>query len=231
MDEPLPAELALTALAGRYAQADQQIRALVAQAPEGDRAALLAQALAILTALRADNAAGGAVGATIYAYAVAALATRQLTGRPSPNPARALALGRGLQLGLDRGIVTAQDRTRAAFATATPDNAHEAAQDAVTARVDRAGARHGLGPEAAMRTTTVGRHAVVRATFDTIDQDATVTIGGGSCPICIPRQGTFPAHAAPRPPFHPHCDCTASPADYSIGRYVGAMRQAVAAVP
>ena len=205
----LPPEAELLALAGRFAEAEQLIRALLGQAVDGDRRELLREALAILLGLRREAQGAGAWVA--LAYAVAAAAAGALTGRPVATGARAGDLGRSLAHKLDRGVLRAEQGSRGAFATVRPDNLDEAAQDAVTARIDRRGRRHPLGAEAGMLAATIGRHATTRATFDVVSSDALVEIStvGGACPICLPRQGVFVAARAPRPPFHPSCDCAA----------------------
>jgi len=118
--DPLPAELALLALAGRFVEAEAQIRALVRRAPTGDRRRLLAEGLAILQALRAEVTAA-ALGGTLAAYAVAALAAQLLTGRPAPDSDRAHGLGRGLALGLTRAIVSVEERSQRVFRSVTAD--------------------------------------------------------------------------------------------------------------
>lgn len=235
----LPAELALTALAGRFTAAELEIRALIAQAPTGDRAALLATALAILSKLRRDSAEGGAVGAVLYAYLVTAVATRLLTGRPSPDLLRAQQLGRGLALGLDRALVHAQESARTAFVTVTKDNIEDKAMDALTARVDAAGRRRQLAAEAAMRTQVAGAHAITRSTTAALDDGDQVTISSGGshqcnmnaiCPAFAGRTLTIGAPRTRLAPYHPHCRHRVIPAGVTEQEYVRAQEEAVATI-
>lgn len=195
-------------MAARFQDAERRIRALVAQAPDGDRRVLLTSALALLAGLRAEQP-----GLHVEtAYLAAARGARRARGRAPdlPDPSAVRDLAGSLAFKLDRAVRNAQERSRTAFRTVTADTVDESATAAVTAHTARAGTRWPLGGYADMVSTTIGRHATTRAVFDTVDADGTVTISGGQCPICVPRQGVFPAGGAPRPPFHPHCDCVAS---------------------
>lgn len=231
---PLPGELALTRLAGRFVVAEERIRQLLARAPAGDRRRLLELALEVLLDLRRE-VTRSAVAGTLAAYATASLATSLLTGRPAPARARAHDLGRGLALGLTRALTSAEDGSRTAFATVSADRVWDAQREALTARVDRRGARQQLAAEATMRTSTVARHATSRATADTLGHGGLVTIEGGSgakCNmngICDAFEGQTLALGDPGtrlPPYHPSCGHEAVPAGFDLADVAGAQREA-----
>lgn len=221
---PLPGELALARLAGRFAEAEHRIRELLRQAPTGDRRRLLAWALATLLELR-QVVAELAAAAALTAYATAALAAQLLTGRPAPAPERATDLGRGLQLGLDRALVSVEERSRAAFRTVTTVTLAEAERDALTARTDRLGRPYPLAAEAAMRTQTVAAHASTRGTVDTLGEGAEVAISNQAAPEChfngicrafAGRTLTIGDRRARFAPYHPGCSHRTLPAGSSL---------------
>lgn len=206
MPEPLPGEALLLALAGRFAQAEARVRALVARAPEGDRRSLLLEALAILHALRLDAQDAGPL--VEEAYATSAGAVALLTGRPAATGARARDLGRSLAQQLDRGVVRAEEGSRQAFAAVRPDTVDEAQQAAVTAQVDRAGNRRPLGQVAGEAAETIARAATTRGVTDTLGPEGRVRFSshGTTNPICKRFEGqTFAVASAPKPPLHPRC--------------------------
>lgn len=219
----LPAEAGLRALAQRFAVAERRVRALLVRAPAGDRRELLHQALLHLLGLRKE--AQAAAEQVEAAYAGAALAVHRLTGYPTPDPTRARELGRSLAAKLDRAVTTADLHARLAFATARAENLESAALDAVTARVARDGRRVPLGAEAAMLTSTIGRHAVSRGATDPLPADHLVTIyvqPTGDAP-CHDLGGNYTASGVPLPPYHPSCQCVASPG-YTVEVFAAAMR-------
>lgn len=224
---PLPAEVELLALAGRFDQAERRLRALLAQAVDGDRRTLLAEALAILHALRLD--AQGAGAHVEAAYAVSATAAAALTGRPAATGARAADLGRSLASKLDRGVLQAEQGARHAFATVRSDTLAEAQTDAVTALVDRAGNRRALGQVAGEQVETVGRAATTRGVTDTLGPDGQVRFSshGTRNPLCKPHEGReFTVATAPKPPLHPRCGHRLQPVSVSDAAYVAAQQQA-----
>jgi hypothetical protein len=216
----LPAEDRLRALARRFAEGERRVRALVRDAAAGgDRRALLTAALAVLYELR--QAAAEAPAHVAHAYAVSAAAVERLTGLPTPDPLRVDDLGRSLWLKLDQALARAETGSRYVFASHIVDIG-EGELIAITARIDRRGRRYPLADEAESLTRTIGRHAVVRGTLDPLPPDAMVEISGGDCPICEPLQGEQPAGVAP--PFHPKCECVATPIGYSVDEHAAAMR-------
>jgi len=220
----LPVEGVLRDLARRFAEAERRVRDLVAAAPEGDRIELLKEALDVLIAMRTD--AHFAAHDVTVVYALSAKALNLLTGLPMTDAKRADVLARSLETRLVRAVATAEVGARHAIGTARPDNLEDSQREAVGARYNRAGQLMPLGAEVLMLTRTIGRHTVSLAGSDMLGEGAAVIIAGGSCPICLPRQGEQPASL--RPPFHPHCDCTATPKGYSLAAHVEAMERVTA---
>jgi hypothetical protein len=225
----LPVEEGLLALAERWARAEAQVRALLAQAAQGgDRRALVVEALVLLQELRADALRAGPE--VERAYAIAFGAAVLLLGRPGVAPARETGqrLGRALAGRLDRAAQTAAKGSRRAFATVTEDALAEGAQDAVTAVTARDGARLGLAGYAAGVTRQAGRVAVSTGTASALG-DGLVTISSHATrnPICIPLEGvTLPA-SGNLPPYHAGCQHVATPSGFTIGEHVEAMREVV----
>jgi len=121
----------------------------------------------------------------------------------------------------------------------TEETLRDAAQAAVTARVDRRGARQQLGHEGRMRTSTVARHATTRATADTLGRDALVTVLGGSgakCNmngICDAFEGQTLALGDPGtrlPPYHPSCSHEIVPAGTSLADVPAAQAEGVRSI-
>lgn len=226
---PLPAEEGLLALAERWARAEARVRALLAQAARGgDRRALLVEALALLRELRADALRAGPEVERAYAVALGAAAL--LLGRPDVVPARETGqrLGRALAGRLDKAAQTAAKGSRRAFATVTEDTLGEGAQDAVTALVDRDGARLGLAGYAAGVTRQAGRAAVSTGTAAALgDGLVTISSHGTRNPICIPLEGIVLPASGNLPPYHAGCQHVATPAGFTEGEHVEAMRAAV----
>lgn len=203
---PLPAEVELLALAGRFAEAERRLRDLVRQAVDGDRRVLLTEALAILHLLRLDAQDAGPLAEV--AYAISATAVAALTGRPAATGARAADLGRSLAQQLDRAALRAEEGSRWAFATVRPDTLVEGQQAAVTAQVDRAGNRRALGQVAGEAAETIARAATTRGVTDTLGPAGRVRFSkhGTTNLICKRFEGqTFAVASAPRPPLHPRC--------------------------
>lgn len=221
----LASEDELRALAARFADAERRIRALVAQAPDGDRARLLREALLVLVELRRQ--AADATIAVEVAYAVAHGAVQQLLGRPVrlPDPAPVSRMGGGLARTLSKAVQTAQDGSRAAFRTVTSENVEEAAQDAVTALVARDGARLALAGYTDMQTATAGRRATSLGTRDALGPAGLVTISshGTENPVCQPIEGKTYRADGDLPPFHAHCGHVATPAGYATDEHVEAL--------
>jgi hypothetical protein len=233
MPADLPAEAALLALARRFDTVERRVRQLVAQATQGgDRRALLTEALELLQGLRRDEAqrAGGEVERTYMAAFLAVGLLLDLPDVPAPEAAR--DLGRALAARLDRAAQAAEEGSRRAFATVTEDNLGEGAQDAVTALVARDGARLALGGYAAGVTRQAGRVAVSTATAAALgDGLVTISSHGTQNPICVPLEGvTLPA-SGNLPPYHPGCQHVATPAGFTEGEHVEAMREVVRDLP
>lgn len=225
----LPAEEGLLALTRRWARAEAQVRLLLAQAARGgDRRVLLTQALVLLQELRGDaQRAGPALEA---AYTVAFTAVALLLDRPDVAASEAARdQGRALAARLDRAARTASEGSREAFRTVTAENLPEASRDATVALVARDGARLSLAGYVAGVTRQAGRVAVSTGTAAALGEDGLVTISshGTQNPICVPLEGvTLPA-SGNLPPYHAGCQHVATPAGFTEGEHVEAMRAAV----
>jgi uncharacterized membrane protein YgcG len=198
MPDP-PGEQELRALARRFEDTEARIRALISNAPDGNRRALLTEALEALIALRRQDLAAPVTAAYLAAFRAV---------RRGGNPQAVRDLSRSLAAKLDDAATTASDNTRAAFRAVTPDNLEELQHDAVTAHVDRVGKRWTLGAYAEMTASTIGRRASSRGTLDGVGPGGSVTVSshGTNNPVCQPLEGkTFPAGRAPQPPFHANC--------------------------
>lgn len=221
----LASEHDLTALARAFADAEARVRALVAQAPDGDRRELLREALLILTELRRrlDDAT---IGVEV-AYALAVGAVQQLQGRniELPDPAPVTTIGGGLAKTLHDAVQTAQEGSRRAFRSVTPENVEDMAQRAVTAHVARNGARLALAGYADMQAATVGRRSTSIGTRDALGPTALVTISshGTENPICRPLEGQTYRADGDLPPFHASCAHVASPAGFSTSEHIAAL--------
>jgi hypothetical protein len=229
MADPLPAEEELLALAARFEDAERQVRALLAEAVAGgDRRALLTEALQILVELR--RFALRASPALERAYEASFRAVALLLGRPELQPSSEASyyLARSLTGRLDRAARTAQGGSRRAFATATEDNLGEAAQDAVTGLVDRAGHRLAIGAYTLGVVGQAARQAVSTGTAAALgDGLVTISSHGTQNPICVPLEGvTLPA-SGNLPPYHAGCQHVATPAGFTEGEHVEAMREVV----
>jgi hypothetical protein len=199
----LPGEAGLRALSERFSDAETRIRALVAKAPAGDRRELLTEALAILIALRHEDARTPVIAAYLAAF-------RAVRRGGSAQDARDLA--GSLALKLDRGAQTATKGTRQAFKAVRADNLEEMTTVAVVAHVDARATPWTLSSWAAMNATTIGRQASTRGLVDAVGAGAKVVIDVGECRFCQEFAGEAVAGESPLPPFHPSCTCTASAA-------------------
>lgn len=222
----LPVDDDLDRLAAPFHAAERRIRELVAQAPEGDRRALLIEALEILIVLRRDTDAADTI-ASIYALSAAAVGVLQKRS-VSVSPSGADDLGRSLAGQLDRSVRTAAEGVRAAMRTVTVETVADASQTAVTALVDRSGARRALGSYAEQLSRTLGRHAVSRGTTDALRAGALVQVSrhGTENPICRPLEGVILPASGSLPPYHASCSHVASPIGFSVDEHVAAFQAA-----
>jgi hypothetical protein len=220
-----PAEIPLRALASRFEQTEQNLRSLILRATRGgDRRELWVLALLELIERRRDALA--ASGELADFYRVAALALAGVTGREAPSSERVADLGLSLSLQLNRAVDVAERGSREAIASFTPADLEAGLAGAVAGDVDSRGRPVPLGDRAELLTRTLGRHAYARATPDVLGPNTYVEISGGSCNICKPLQGS--ASAALTPPFHPHCDCVASPVSVAPTRLYSAQMELLA---
>lgn len=195
-----PGEADLRALARRFADAERRVRDLLRRAPTGNRRELLAEALTILFTLRRQNLRAPVTIAYLVAF-------RQI--RPGGDPEAVRDLAGSLALKLDRGAEEAAGRARDAFRDVSEDNVAELEHEAVTANEDAAGRRWALGAYAGMLTTTIGRQATTLGLVDGVGDGLVVVEGSSDDDICGPLIGnTYPAQAAPQPPFHVGCSCS-----------------------
>jgi hypothetical protein len=201
MPEPPDGEAQLRALTRRFETAERRVRGLLAKAPAGDRRELLAEALAILHALRREDARGPVVAAYLAAF-------RAVKRGGKAESARDLA--GSLALKLDRGAQTASTSARQTFSTVSADDLDKALAAVTTAHVDRRGTRWPLGAWAAMNATTIGRQASTRGLIDAVGHGRKVVVEASGCPYCETFAGEAIVGENPLPPFHPSCTCTAS---------------------
>jgi hypothetical protein len=222
----LPVDDELDRLAAPFHAAERRIRALVAQAPDGDRRALLIEALEILVELRRDTDAAGTI-TEVYLASAAAIGVLQRRS-VSVSPSGADDLGRSLAGQLDRSVRNAQEGVRIAIRTVTSETVADAAQTGVTAFVDRGGARRALGSYAEQLSRTLGRHAVSRGTTDALRAGALVQVSrhGTENPICRPLEGAIIPATGNLPPYHGNCSHVASPIGFSVDEHVAAFRAA-----
>jgi hypothetical protein len=229
MPADLPAEAKLLALAERWARAEARVRTLLAQAARGgDRRALLVEALALLRELRADALRAGPEVERAYAVALGAAAL--LLGRPDVVPARETGqrLGRALAGRLDKAAQAAGEGSREAFRAVTEENLGERAQDAVTGVTARDGARLAIGAYAAGVARQAARVAVSTGTAAALgDGLVRISSHGTRNPICIPLEGIVLPASGNLPPYHAGCQHVATPAGFTEGEHVEAMRAAV----
>jgi hypothetical protein len=227
MPAELPAEAALLALARRFDTVERRVRQLLAQAARGgDRRALLVEALALLQELRADALRAGPELERAYVAAFGAVAL--LLGQPGvAAPEAARDAGRALTGRLDRAAQAAGQGSREAFRAVTEENLGERAQDAVTGVTARDGARLAIGAYAAGVARQAARVAVSTATTAALgDGLVTISSHGTRNPICVPLEGvTLPA-SGNLPPYHAGCQHVATPAGFTLGEHVEAMREA-----
>lgn len=217
----LPAEADLRALARRFEESERRVRALVAEAIDGDRRRLLREILLVLAELRTLDV-GQAVES---AYVGAARAVNLLTkGEPGNADVRAVRdLAGSLAKKLDEGPQEAARRAREAIVSVTSDNLEDAQHEAVTAHVDDDGRRLPLGSYAAMETNTIGRHASSRGIRDAVgDGLVTISSHGTNVPVCIPIEGVTMPASSPLPPYHPGCGHTAYPAGFGQDSFLSA---------
>ena len=202
----------LADLAARFADAERQIRDLVARAPAGDRRTLLTRALAILAELTRQIAAAAIIGVEV-AYAVAVGAAQLLTGRPVvlPDPAPVTALGGGLARRLTQAVRTAETNTREAIRTVTPVTIDAAADHAVTTPSGPREIDMLLGTLAEIQTTMIAERATSTGTRHGLGPDGLVRISthGTINPICRPIEGRIVRADGDLPPYHAHCGHTA----------------------
>jgi hypothetical protein len=198
-------EADLRALSERFAQAEARIRALLAQAPAGDRRKLLTEALAILVALRREDARGPVAVAYLAAF-------KESAGLARRRRAAVDDLAASLALKLDRGAQTASASAREAFSRATADNLEEMVANGTTAHIGGRGTRWPLGAWATLNTETIGRQASTRGVVDAVGAGGKVVIDVGECGYCAGFAGEAVAGEDPLPPFHPSCTCTVSAA-------------------
>jgi hypothetical protein len=192
-------EANLRALSERFSEAEARIRALVAQAPEGDRRKLLTEALSILVTLRREDFRGPVHAAYFAAF------KRRGGDRP-------VDLAGSLAKRLDRGAQLASVNARQAFRAVSAENTTEMTVAAVVAHVDERGTRWPLGAWATMNTETIGRQASSRGLSDAVGSGGKVVIEVGECAFCQDFAGEAVVGEDPLPPFHPSCTCTASAA-------------------
>lgn len=202
MPSPPPGEADLRALTRRFEDAERRVRALVAQAPDGDRRALLIEALRILIVLRQDDLRGPIISAYLGAFESARGADLRV-----PDD-----LAASLHRKLDRAAQTAASSASDAITRASVDNVEEMAEAAVTAHTDGSGARWTLGAYAAMVTSTLGRQATTRGLADAVGKGGRVVVEASGCDYCESFDGEATVGTDPMPPFHPSCQCVAVPA-------------------
>lgn len=222
----LPGEGDLQALARRFEESERRVRALVAQAPTGNRRELLESILRELAGLR-TLAPGEAVEA---AYVNAAKAVNLLTkGDPGEADRRAVRdLAGSLARKLDRAAQEASRRARSVLATVTEENLAEQSHEAVTGYVDEDGRRWALGHYAAMETSTTGRAASSRGIADAVGGGlVTISSHGTKVPVCIPIEGVTMPATSHLPPYHPGCAHTAIPAGFSSSSFQAAAQAVV----
>jgi hypothetical protein len=200
-----PGEADLRALSERFAQAEARIRALLARAPNGDRRALLIEALGLLVALGREDARGPVATAYLVAF-------REVAGLALARRAVVEDLAGPLALKLERGAQRASAGARDAFRTVTEETVDERALDAVTAHVGKDGTRWPLGAWAVMNTETIGRQATTRGLVDAVGNGGKLIVDVGECGYCQDFAGEAVVGEDPLPPFHPSCTCTASAA-------------------
>lgn len=202
MPSPPAGEADLRALARRFSDVERRVRALVAEAPEGDRRALATDAHRLLLELRQHDMRGPVISAYIAAFSTAGPRGEMRTPKD---------LAASLHRKLDSGAKTAAVSARAVFATVTAETVEESATAAVTAHIDKRGTRWALGSWAAMNTETIGRLATSRGITDAVGRGGKVTIEVSGCDYCAEFEGEATIGTDALPPFHPHCTCVVSP--------------------
>ena len=202
MPSPPSGETDLRALARRFEDVERRVRALVAEAPDGDRRALVIEAMRMLAALRREDLRGPVI--TAYLHAFETVRGGELT---KPDDLAA-SLHRKLDRAIQRAFTSASD----AITKVTADNVDERATAAVAAHRDASGAWWTLGPYAAMTTSTIGRQATTRGLTDAVGTGGKVMVEATGCDYCESFEGEATVGADPLPPFHPSCQCVAVPA-------------------
>ncbi|KAA0275391.1 MAG: hypothetical protein EDQ89_00215 [Acidobacteria bacterium] len=178
---------------------ERRVRALLRRAPAGNRRELLTEALTYLFVLRRQNLRAPVTIAYLEAFRAI---------RPGGDPDAVRDLAGSLAVKLDRGAEEAAGRASEAFAAVTADTVEDHEHEAVTAYEDAAGRRWALGAYAAMATSTIGRQATTLGLVDALGDRLVVVEGSSTDAICGPLIGnTYPAAAAPQPPFHAGCNC------------------------
>lgn len=217
----LPAEADLRALARRFEESERRVRAIVAEAVDGDRRELLREILVALAELRALDHEHAVENAYVGAARAVNLLTRGEPGTADPRAVRHLA--GSLAKKLDEGPREAARRARTAIASVTEDNLEDAQHEAVTAHVDDDGRRLPLGSYAAMETNTIGRHASSLGIRDAVGGGlVTISQHGTKVPVCVPIEGVTMPATSPLPPYHPGCQHTAYPAGFGEVSFLSA---------
>ena len=201
MPSPPPGETDLRALARRFEDAERRGRALVAQAPDGERRGLYIEVLETLIALRRADLRGPVINAYRAAF-------ETVRGGDLRDPDD---LAASLHLKLDRALQRAAMNANAAITKVTADNVDEMTTAAVVAHTDASGARWALGAYAAMTTSTLGRQATTRGLTDAVGTGGKVIVEATGCDYCESFGGEATVGADPLPPFHPSCQCVAVP--------------------
>ena len=203
MPVPPAGEASLRALSERFADAEARIRALLAQAPAGDRRELLTEALAILVALRREDARGPVATAYLAAF-------KEAVGLARRRRAAVDDLAGSLALKLDRGARTASASAREAFS-----RVHRG-QPRGDARERDHGPRR--RPRHALAARSVGGYERGDDRQAGIDprprRTRSATAGrwsstSASAATARSSQARRSSAKTPLPPFHPSCTCVA----------------------
>jgi hypothetical protein len=200
--EPPKGEIYLRALASRFEDAEARIRRLIADTPQGDRRALLAEALQLLIALRRLDVEGPLLAAYLAAF----------KDRSEADSDAVSDLAGSLRKKLHQAAVIASDSARQAFRRVTRDNIDEMADVAVVANIDARGTSWTLGHWARMNTDTIGRQASSRGLAHAVGEGGEVVINVGTCQWCQSHAGGGVIGEIALPPYHPSCSCVASAA-------------------
>ena len=198
--DPPEGEAQLRELAAEFVRAEGYVFAMLAEAVTGDRRRAAQQALERLASLRRLDHSGPVLAAYLYE-------------NPWGLPDAVDDLAAALALRLDRGATTASDGAKDAFRRVSKETLDEVLASPLTAAVDRAGRRWGLGAWGEVHCSTYGRHSTSRGVAHAIGDGGRFIVNVGQCELCHQLFGGGGiVGESPMPPGHPGCSCTVAPA-------------------